>query len=138
MQVFLKKYFLHSSLKYERFLNRSIWPIDEPLTGTITQGQVNQGVIALKAYSTFPRSSELEPHHQMQLSVILGKLCWGYCQRILSPPTGRKFTRKHDNITWRIFRVEDLFFLIYTKFTSESLMRTSNKMFRHGEEINGY
>ena len=54
------------------------------------------GVIAVKGYSTLPRSSGLEPHHRMQSSVIprtsfiwmRGDLspCGRFNQRILSPP----------------------------------------------------
>ena len=33
---------------------------------------VNLGAMAMKGYSTFHRSPELEPHHKMQFSVIPG------------------------------------------------------------------
>ena len=31
---------------------------------------VDQSVMAMKGYSTLPKSKELEPHHQMQFSVV--------------------------------------------------------------------
>ena len=34
------------------------------------------GGIAMKGYSTFPKSPELEPDHQMQFSVLSGTYFW--------------------------------------------------------------
>ena len=52
-------------------INEFDLPKDETLTGTTLWVRVSLGVIAMKRYSTFPKASELEPHHQMQFSVIL-------------------------------------------------------------------
>ena len=41
----------------------------DSLTGTIRVGVELRG-IAMKEYSTFPKTPELEPHHQMQFSAI--------------------------------------------------------------------
>ena len=51
-------------------LNSPIWPINETLTGTTILGQsghennVNEEVLHI------PQTPRLEPHHQMQFSVI--------------------------------------------------------------------
>ena len=34
--------------------------------------KVDLGIMAMKGYSTLPRSPELEPHHQMLFSIIPG------------------------------------------------------------------
>ena len=49
------------------------------------QVRVDLGVMAMKGYSTFPRSPKLEPHHQMQFSVISRILNKEYSQYIPSP-----------------------------------------------------
>ena len=51
-------------LTHRRYPNRS-YPI---------QDRVYMRVIAMKEYFTFPEAQELEPHHQMQFSVILSTL----------------------------------------------------------------
>ena len=43
----------------------------------LLQVKVNLGVMEIKEYSTFPRSQKLEPHHQMQFSVIPRTLLLG-------------------------------------------------------------
>ena len=48
---------LNIAIKYKWFLNKSIWLIDGTPTG-------------MKRYSTLRRALELEPHHQIQFSVI--------------------------------------------------------------------
>ena len=54
------------------------------------QIRVNLGVIAIKGYSTFPRAPEIEPHHQVQFSVILRTLASG--RRRLAPLQGIQST----------------------------------------------
>ena len=39
-------------------------------------GKADLGVMAIKGYSTLPRALELEPHHQMQVSVRHGTFFW--------------------------------------------------------------
>ena len=39
--------------------------------------RVDLGVMAMKRYSTFSKTSELEPHHQMQFNVICKTLVGG-------------------------------------------------------------
>ena len=56
-------------MEYEQFLSWSIWPIDVTQTGSTTpdlSGTVSNGNEKILA-----RSSELEPDHQMHISVIL-------------------------------------------------------------------
>ena len=36
-------FFAHSPIKYDKFLNRSIWPIDNTQTGTTNSGQKRCG-----------------------------------------------------------------------------------------------
>ena len=44
----------------------SIWPIDKTLPGATTKAIVDQGAMAVKGYSTFPKVlALLEPHHQI-------------------------------------------------------------------------
>ena len=45
-------------------------PSMEPQQILLFQVWINRGLMAMKGYSTLSRSSELEPHHQMQCSVI--------------------------------------------------------------------
>ena len=47
--------------------NSSIWPIDATLTGTHTP--LDLGVQAMKSYSAFPKTLEVEPHYQILFSV---------------------------------------------------------------------
>ena len=58
-------------IEHEQFSNRPIWPIYGNLTGTTTPGQSGSGSNGNKRVLSLPRSSELEPHYQMQFSVIL-------------------------------------------------------------------
>ena len=63
-----------------KLLNSFIWPIDETLTGTRTPGQSWPGCNGKKKYLIFLKTPGLEPHHQVQFSVILRKLIeveWG-------------------------------------------------------------
>ena len=66
---FLKDFaFAHGPFGYKWFLIRSIWPIDGTLTGTTTPGQsvpVRNGGV----HHT-PQFPKIDPHQQMQFSVI--------------------------------------------------------------------
>ena len=61
-------------------LNISIRLIDGTLISTTNPGQSEHGneVMAMKGYSTLPRSPELEPQHQMQFNIIPGHSFWGF------------------------------------------------------------
>ena len=64
------------------------WPWMGPSQILLLQFRVDLGVMAMKRYSAFIRSPELDLHHQMQFSIILGEPIfkgWGYSQRIPSP-----------------------------------------------------
>ena len=53
--------FSYDPIRYELFLNRSIWPIDGILTGAITPGQSESRI---KEYEgILSTSSELDPHY---------------------------------------------------------------------------
>ena len=67
---------------------------DGILTGIFLLVIVDQGIMAVKEYSTLLKSLELESLHQMQFSVILRTIFWWesilllfrrYSQHILSP-----------------------------------------------------
>ena len=80
--------------------NRSIWFIDDTLTGTTA---LVQGEIAIKRYFTLRRAPKLEPHHKIKFVVILWTplFCEGLEGRsytffkntmlFLVPPTGCLF-----------------------------------------------
>ena len=55
---------VHSSIEYKWFLNRSVSPVHWTLTGVTTLG-----VLAMKGYSTFPKSPKLEPYHHRQFVI---------------------------------------------------------------------
>ena len=42
------------------------------------KNEVDLEVMAIKEYSTFSKAPELEPHHQMQLTVIFSTLVSGF------------------------------------------------------------
>ena len=52
------------------FLNITIWLLDGTLTSITTLGQSKAGSDSKVGYSTLDRFPELEPHYQMQFSVI--------------------------------------------------------------------
>ena len=80
--------FVHGLITYEKFLNKSISPMNETLTGTATLVIM----VIIQRDSILPRSQELETH-KMHFSLIpetcifsrFLSLCIGYCQCILSP-----------------------------------------------------
>ena len=76
-------FFAHGLIKYEWFLDRSIWPIGGALTCTITPGQ--NGSVSNRNEGVLPRSPELEPHYLMQFRVISRVLFGGrYSQHVWS------------------------------------------------------
>ena len=44
--------------------------VDQTLTGAAIRVRVDIGVVAMKEYSTLTIHLEVEPHHQMQFSII--------------------------------------------------------------------
>ena len=56
---------------YSKWLNSSVWPIDEILTGAMTRGQSEPGSNVNERYSAFSKDSGLDPHQVTQFSVIL-------------------------------------------------------------------
>ena len=77
-------------------LNRSICPLNGSITHSITLGKDIPGSNSKeREHSTLLRSPVLEPHHQMQFSVIqrtplldeVLTLCRGWSHSILAPPT---------------------------------------------------
>ena len=77
-------------IKYESFLNRSIWPIDKTLKGSPTPGQSGPGSNGNEEVLYTSIAPGLEPHPQMQFSAIPwislsiwgGGLCYPYAGRI--------------------------------------------------------
>ena len=57
-------------IEWEWFFNRSICPLAMILTVTNNFVWVNLWIIALKGFSKFSRSPEMEPHYCIQFSVI--------------------------------------------------------------------
>ena len=53
-----------------KWLNSCIWGIDGGLTGTTTPGQNEPVKMTIKEYFPFPKAPGLEPHHQMQFSIL--------------------------------------------------------------------
>ena len=51
---------------------------------------VDQGVIVMKRYSTFPNAPEQEPHHQIQFNVIPRTFCEHRCTHLHVHPVGPK------------------------------------------------
>ena len=76
LDYFSRAFFHTALLNRNVFLNWSIWSIDGALTDTTTLGQRKYWVMAIKGYSTFLRSPELEPYHQMQFKVLLRGGLW--------------------------------------------------------------
>ena len=65
--------------KSSKGLNSFIWPIDGLQQVLSFWVRVDLGVMTVKEYSTFSKDLELEPHHQMQFSIISRTLLWeGY------------------------------------------------------------
>ena len=62
-------------------LNWSVWLRDRTLTDTTNPGHSGPGISGNEGFSAFPRSLELEPHHQIYFSVLPKTLpfCWSYC-----------------------------------------------------------
>ena len=60
------------SNRIQIILNRFIFPINSTLTGVTTQYLNRPKIMVIMGYSILLRSPELEPHQQMQFSVILG------------------------------------------------------------------
>ena len=57
---------LSNGFNFKKWVNISMWPWQVlPL-----RNRVNLGVMAMKAYSTFPKALELESHYQMQFIFI--------------------------------------------------------------------
>ena len=56
--------------KYQKRLNSHIYSIDRTLTVDTTTGQSDPGSNGYERYSTFPKTPELEPHHQRQFDVL--------------------------------------------------------------------
>ena len=65
-------FFLHTVLSNPMNFKIDLCHINGTVTDITTSGQNRSGggVIAIKRYSTLPRSPELEPHNQLQFSVI--------------------------------------------------------------------
>ena len=94
--VSLKVFFFAHSLKEYNFFKTDLFdPIDETLTDTTTLGQLGHGSNDSEGLIRFPRSPELESHHQMQFSFkpkippfwrILNPPQW-MCQHTLISPT---------------------------------------------------
>ena len=59
----------------------SIWPADVTLTGATILSRVNLGVMVMKGFATFPKSSELEPHDQI-IHCHFIPLHYGHLQKI--------------------------------------------------------
>ena len=69
--VVLKGVFAHSPIKYEQFLNEYLRPIYmESYRVQLPRANVVLRVMTMKMYSTFSVSLEVEPHHQMQFSIL--------------------------------------------------------------------
>ena len=58
-----------NDFKYIKWLDSSIWLIDEILTGITNLGQNGAKIIAMNDYSTLPNIPGVKPHHQMQFCV---------------------------------------------------------------------
>ena len=71
VELFLKSFFFvsYGPIKYDSFLNRSIWPIDGTLTGITTPGQSGLGVTKL-SISHFKKCR----HHAYLLQIIWNKV----------------------------------------------------------------
>ena len=69
--------FVYISFKYSKWLNGSFWAIDGTQTNTICQGQHELGSNGNEEVLHIPQSSRLEPHPQMQFSVIYRTLLVG-------------------------------------------------------------
>ena len=55
----------------------SIWPMDRTLPGATTPGRVDLGSMAMKDYSTFPKTPALlDSHHQIVACYIQDTCCW--------------------------------------------------------------
>ena len=74
------------SIKYKWFLDISIWPIDEILTGFITPAQSRSGSNGKEGVRHIPWSQELEPHQPISYPG-LHFLGWRFSQGIQSAYT---------------------------------------------------
>ena len=54
------------------------------------QVRVDMGLMTIKGYSTFPRSQDLEPHHQMLFNIILRTILFW---ESMSYPSGRGYNQ---------------------------------------------
>ena len=62
---------IRAILWFQVFLsNTNNFQITRAQTGTTTPGREDLGLMAIKEYSTFSRFLRVEPHHQIQFSVI--------------------------------------------------------------------
>ena len=64
MKIIYSYIALSIPVKYEYFLNKSIWSIDGTLGQKRTRDKSNE------EYSTLAKSSEINPHLQIQFSII--------------------------------------------------------------------
>ena len=86
-----------NGFKYNKWLNSSVWSIDGTWTGAIAPGQSGPRSNAMKEYSAFLNSPELESQHQMQFNIISRTLVG---EGGLTPPVNMPSVYSTAKTTW--------------------------------------